>query len=59
MPLTFRLSRPGMMELVGRGDVAPRRRKEAAMGTFARRNGRPMASAAEGRPSCDLAQARE
>jgi hypothetical protein len=59
MSLTFRLSRPGMMELVGRGDVAPRRRKEAAMGTFARRNGRPMASAAEGRPSCDLAQARE
>ena len=59
MPLTFRLSRPGMMEQVGRGDVAPRRRREAAMGTFALRNGRPMASAVEGRPSCDLAQARE
>jgi hypothetical protein len=55
MPLTFRLSRPGMMEPVGRGEVAPRRRREAAMGTFARRNGRPMAAAAEGRPSCDAA----
>ena len=55
MSLTFRLSRPGMMELVGRGDVARRRRREAAMGTFARRNGRLMASAAEGRPSCDAA----
>ena len=55
MPLTFRLSRPGLMEPVGRGDVAPRRRREAAMGTFAQRNGRPMAANAEGRPSCDAA----
>jgi hypothetical protein len=55
MPLTFRLSRPGMGETVGRGDVAPRRRREAAMGTFARRKGRPMAAAGEGRPSCDVA----
>jgi hypothetical protein len=41
MPLTFRLSRPGMMEAVGRGDVAPRRRREAAMGTFAEREWPP------------------
>jgi hypothetical protein len=26
------------------------------MGTFARRNGRPMAAAVEGRPSCDAAR---
>ena len=55
MPLTFRLSRPGMREPVGLGDVAPRRRREAAMGTFARRKGLPMAAAAERRPSCDAA----
>ena len=49
------VSRPGMMEPVGRGNVASRWTREAAMGTFAQRNGRPMAAAAEGRPSRDAA----
>jgi hypothetical protein len=43
-----------MMESLGRGDVAPGRRREAGMGIFAQRNGRPMAAAAEGRPTCPL-----
>ena len=29
--------------------------KEAALGTFAEKNGRPMGRAAEGRPACDAA----
>src|SRR5262245_11019940 len=58
MPLTFWLDRSGMMESLGRGEVAPRRRREAAMGTFAQRNGRPRAAAAEGRPTCDAAYER-
>src|SRR5689334_4543967 len=60
MPLTFRPGRRGMMEPLGRGEVAPRRRREAAMGTFAQRNGRPTAAAAaaEGRPTCDAAYER-
>jgi transcriptional regulator with XRE-family HTH domain len=37
----------------GGGVVAPRRRREAAMGTFAEKNGRLAAVAAEGRPTCD------
>ena len=58
MPLTFRPGRCGMMESLSRGEVAPRRRREAAMGTFAQRNGRPTAAAAEGRPTCDAAYER-
>jgi hypothetical protein len=34
------------MESLGRDEGAPRRRREAEMGTFARSNGRPMAVAA-------------
>jgi transcriptional regulator with XRE-family HTH domain len=47
-----------MMESLGRGEVAPRTRRDAAMGTFAQENGRPTAAAAEGRPTCDAAYER-
>ncbi len=57
MPLTFRPSRFGMMEFLGGGDVAPRRRREAVMGTFAQKNGRPP-GAKQGRPTCDAAYER-
>src|SRR5262249_30335293 len=58
MPFTFRPGRSGMMEFLGRGDVAPRRRRGAAMGTFAQQNGQPTAAASEGRPTCDAAYER-
>jgi transcriptional regulator with XRE-family HTH domain len=47
-----------MIKSLGSGDVAPRTRREAAMGTFAQKNGRPTAAAAEGRPTCDAAYER-
>jgi hypothetical protein len=46
------------MESLGRDEGAAGRRREAGMGTLARRNGRPMAAAAEGRPTCDSAYER-
>ena len=54
MPLTFRRSFSDMMEFLGADDLAPRTRREAAMGTFAQKNGRPT----EGRPTCDAAYER-
>src|SRR5271155_215169 len=43
-----------MMEILGRDDLAPRRRRTAVMGTFAQKNGR----CTEGRPTCDAAYER-
>jgi transcriptional regulator with XRE-family HTH domain len=47
-----------MMNFLGRGHVAPRARRDGEMGTFAEKNGRPTAAAAEGRPTCDAAYER-
>jgi transcriptional regulator with XRE-family HTH domain len=47
-----------MMDSLGRGDAAPRTRRETVMGTFAEKNGRPSAAAAEGQPTCDAAYER-
>jgi transcriptional regulator with XRE-family HTH domain len=58
MPLTFRPSHCGRMEFFGRSGVARRSRREAVMGSFAQKNGRPTAAAAEGLPTCDAAYER-
>ena len=56
MALTFRSGRFGNDEVVREAALArPPGEKEAALGTFAEKNGRPMGGAAEGRPACDAA----
>jgi len=46
------------MESFGSSGVASRSRREAVMGTFAEKNGRPTLAAAEERPTCDAAYER-
>ena len=53
----FPASRFGMMEPRGRVMLRTRRRREAVMGTFAQKNGRPP-GASQGRPTCDAAYER-